>query len=163
MGRSRHFWHETAFFLELCIVLIVFLIYLTTIASYFMRFRGMLEGVLNFIKEENLECSLLRKRLVSGLLMLTLTLILLTTSSVIGEGSKVYDKSNGTDENILMCADTKNGTEELKEKFEEQIQDIEEESSNKQKESKSFEKMIMEQLDLLNDIQFIQNNYNAVT
>ena len=98
----------------------------------------MLEGVLNFIKEEKVE----EKKI---------------------EETKAYDKSNGTDENILMCADTKNWTEELKEKFEEQIQDIEEESSNKQKESKSFEKMIMEQLDLLNDIQFIQNNYNVVT
>ena len=125
--------------------------------------RGRLEGVLNFIKEENLECSLLRKGLVSGLLMSTFVLTLLTTSSVIGEESKVYAKSNGTDENILMRVDTKNGTEELKEKFEEQIQDIEEESSKKQEESKSVEEMIMEQPDLLNDMQFIQNNYNAVT
>lgn len=125
--------------------------------------RGRLEGVLNFIKEENLECSLLRKGLVSGLLMSTFVLTLLTTSSVIGEESKVYAKSNGTDENILMRVDTKNGTEELKEKFEKQIQDIEEESSKKQEESKSVEKMIMEQPDLLNDMQFIQNNYNAVT
>ena len=125
--------------------------------------RGRLEGVLNFIKEENLECSLLRKGLVSGLLMSTFVLTLLTTSSVIGEESKVYAKSNGTDENILMRVDTKNGTEELKEKFEEQIQDIEEESSKKQEESKSVEEMIMEQPDLLNDMQFIQNNYTAVT
>ena len=65
---------------------------------------------MNFIKEENLESSLLRKGLVSGLLMSTLTLTLLTTSSVIGEESKVYAKSNGTDENILMRVDTKNGT-----------------------------------------------------
>ena len=78
--------------------------------------RGRLEGVLNFIKEENLECSLLRKGLVSGLLMSTFVLTLLTTSSVIGEESKVYAKSNSTDENILMRVDTKNGTEELKEK-----------------------------------------------
>ena len=91
---------------------------------------------MNFIKEENLESSLLRKGLVSGLLMSTLTLTLLTTSSVIGEESKVYAKSNGTDENILMRVDTKNGTEELKEKFEEQIQNIEEESSKKQEESR---------------------------
>ena len=118
---------------------------------------------MNFIKEENLECNLLRKGLVSGLLMSTFVLTLLTTSSVIGEESKVYAKSNGTDENILMRVDTKNGTEELKEKFEEQIQDIEEESSKKQKESKSVEEMILEQPDLLNDMQFIQNNYNAVT
>ena len=47
--------------------------------------RGRLEGVLNFIKEENLESSLLRKGLVSGLLMSTLTLTLLTTSSVLGK------------------------------------------------------------------------------
>lgn len=125
--------------------------------------RGRLEGVLNFIKEENLECSLLRKGLVSGLLMSTFVLTLLTTSSVIGEESKVYAKSNSIDENILMRVDTKNGTEELKEKFEKQIQDIEEESSKKQEESKSVEEMIMEQPDLLNDMQFIQNNYNAVT
>ena len=39
--------------------------------------------------------------------MSTLTLTLLTTSSVIGEESKVYAKSNGTDENILMRVDTK--------------------------------------------------------
>lgn len=83
--------------------------------------RGRLEGVLNFIKEENLECSLLRKGLVSGLLMSTFVLTLLTTSSVMGEESKVYAKSNGTDENILMRVDTKNGTEELKEKFEDRF------------------------------------------
>ena len=106
---------------------------------------------MNFIKEENLESSLLRKGLVSGLLMSSLTLTLLTTSSVIGEESKVYAKSNGTDENILMRVDTKNGTEELKEKFEKQIQDIEEESSKKQEESKSVEEMSMEQPDLLLD------------
>ncbi len=54
--------------------------------------------------------------------------------------------------NILMRVDTKNGTEELKEKFEKQIQDIEEESSKKQEESKSVEEMIIEQPDLLNDV-----------
>ena len=43
----------------------------------------MLEGVLNFIKEEKVE----EKKI---------------------EETKAYDKSNGTDENILMCADTKN-------------------------------------------------------
>lgn len=118
---------------------------------------------MNFIKEENLENSLIRKGLVSGLLMSTLALTLLTTSSVIGEESKVYAKSNGTDENILMRVDTKNGTEELKEEFEKQIQDIEKESRKKQNEPKSVEEMIMEQPDLLNDVQFIQNNYNVVT
>ena len=128
-----------------------------------MGLRGRLEGVLNFIKEENLESSLIRKGFVSGLLMSTLALTLLTTSSVIGEESKVYAKSNGKDSNILMRVDTKNGTEELKEKFEKQIQDIEEESSKKQNEPKSVEEMIMEQPDLLNDVQFIQNNYNVVT
>ncbi len=128
-----------------------------------MGLRGRLEGVLNFIKEENLENSLIRKGLVSGLLMSTLALTLLTTSSVIGEETKVYAKSNGTDENILMRVDTKNGTEELKEEFEKQIQDIEKESSKKQDELKSVEEMIMEQPDLLNDVQFIQNNYNVVT
>ena len=122
-----------------------------------------MEGVLNFIKEENLENSLIRKGFVSGLLMSTLALTLLTTSSVIGEETKVYAKSNGTDENILMRVDTKNGTEELKEKFEKQIQDIEKESRKKQNEPKSVEEMIMEQPDLLNDVQFIQNNYNVVT
>ena len=128
-----------------------------------MGLRGRLEGVLNFIKEENLENSLIRKGLVSGLLMSTLALTLLTTSSLIGEETKVYAKSNGTDENILMRVDTKNGTEELKEEFEKQIQDIEKESSKKQDEPKSVEEMIMEQPDLLNDVQFIQNNYNVVT
>ena len=118
---------------------------------------------MNFIKEENLENSLIRKGLVSGLLMSTLALTLLTTSSLIGEETKVYAKSNGTDENILMRVDTKNGTEELKEEFEKQIQDIEKESSKKQDEPKSVEEMIMEQPDLLNDVQFIQNNYNVVT
>lgn len=57
----------------------------------------------------------------------------------------------------------KNGTQELKEKFEKQIQDIEEESSKKQEESKSVEEMILEQPELLNDATFVQNNYNAVT
>lgn len=118
---------------------------------------------MNFIKEENLENSLIRKGLVSGLLMSTLALTLLTTSSVIGEESKVYAKSNGKDSNILMRVDTKNGTEELKEEFEKQIQDIEKESRKKQDEPKSVEEMIMEQPDLLNDVQFIQNNYNVVT
>ena len=128
-----------------------------------MGLRGRLEGVLNFIKEENLENSLIRKGLVSGLLMSTLALTLLTTSLLIGEETKVYAKSNGTDENILMRVDTKNGTEELKEELEKQIQDIEKESSKKQDEPKSVEEMIMEQPDLLNDVQFIQNNYNVVT
>lgn len=171
MGRSRHFWHETAFFSgEICFFFRI--VYSIKCCCSFFSGQpprilwgqgGRLEGVLNFIKEENLECSLLRKGLVSGLLMSTFVLTLLTTSSVIGEESKVYAKSNSTDENILMRVDTKNGTEELKEKFEKQIQDIEEESSKKQEESKSVEEMIMEQPDLLNDMQFIQNNYNAVT
>ena len=95
--------------------------------------------------------------------MSTFVLTLLTTSSVIGEESKVYAKSNGKDSNILMRVDTKNGTEELKEEFEKQIQDIEKESSKKQDELKSVEEMIMEQPNLLNDVQFIQNNYNVVT
>ena len=100
---------------------------------------------MNFIKEENLESSVVRKGLVSGLLLSTLALTVLTTSSVIGEESKVYAKTNNADTNILMRVDTKNGTEELKKKFEEQIQDIEEESSKKQEESKSVEEMILEQ------------------
>lgn len=100
---------------------------------------------MNFIKEENLESSVVRKGLVSGLLLSTLALTVLTTSSVIGEESKVYAKTNNADTNILMLVDTKNGTQELKEKFEEQIQDIEEESSKKQEESKSVEEMILEQ------------------
>ena len=57
MGRSRHFWLETAFFyakicifLELCIVLIVVLIYLTTIASYFMGFKGKMGGCFELYK-----------------------------------------------------------------------------------------------------------------
>lgn len=106
---------------------------------------------MNFIKEENLESSVVRKGLVSGLLLSTLALTVLTTSSVIGEESKVYAKMNNADTNILMRVDTKNGTQELKEKFEEQIQDIEEESSKKQEESKSVEEMILEQPELLND------------
>ena len=118
---------------------------------------------MNFIKEENLESSVVRKGLVSGLLLSTLALTLLTTSSVIGEESKVYAKTNNADKNILMRVDTKNGTQELKKKFEEQIQDIEEESSKKQEESKSVEEMILEQPELLNDTTFVQNNYNAVT
>lgn len=73
---------------------------------------------MNFIKEENLESSVVRKGLVSGLLLSTLALTVLTTSSVIGEESKVYAKTNNADTNILMRVDTKNGTEELKEKFE---------------------------------------------
>ena len=117
---------------------------------------------MNFIKEENLECSLLRKGLVSGLLMSTFVLTLLTTSSVIGEESKVYAKSNSTDENILMRVDTKNGTEELKEKFEKQIQDIEKESNEKQ-EPKSVDEMILEQPQLLRDVNFVQQNYDAVS
>ena len=40
-GLKRPFFRpKFAFFLELCIVLIVVLIYLTTIASYFMGFKG---------------------------------------------------------------------------------------------------------------------------
>lgn len=117
---------------------------------------------MNFIKEENLESSVVRKGLVSGLLLSTLALTVLTTSSVIGEESKVYAKTNNADTNILMRVDTKNGTQELKEKFEKQIQDIEEESSKKQEESKSVEEMILEQPELLNDVTFVQNNYNAV-
>lgn len=57
MGRSRHFWLETAFFrpkfaffLELCIVLIVVLIYLTTIASYFMWLKGKIGGCFELYK-----------------------------------------------------------------------------------------------------------------
>ena len=58
-----------------------------------------MEGVLNFIKEENLESSVVRKGLVSGLLLSTLALTVLTTSSVIGEESKVYAKTNNADTN----------------------------------------------------------------
>ena len=57
MGRSRHIWHETAFFrskfaffLELCIVLIVVFNYLTTFASYFMRFKGKIGGCFELYK-----------------------------------------------------------------------------------------------------------------
>ena len=62
---------------------------------------------MNFIKEENLESSVVRKGLVSGLLLSTLALTVLTTSSVIGEESKVYAKTNNADINILMRVDTK--------------------------------------------------------
>ena len=82
-----------------------------------MGLRGRLEGVLNFIKEENLENSLIRKGFVSGLLMSTLALTLLTTSSVIGEESKVYAKSNGKDSNILMRVDTKKWNGRIKRKI----------------------------------------------
>ena len=153
-----------AFFLELCIVLSVVVHFFVDNRLVFYEAKGgRLEGVLNFIKEENLESSVVRKGLVSGLLLSTLALTVLTTSSVIGEESKVYAKTNNADTNILMRVDTKNGTQELKEKFEEQIQDIEEESSKKQEESKSVEEMILEQPELLNDATFVQNNYNAVT
>ena len=153
-----------AFFLELCIVLsVVVHFFMDNRLVFYEAKGGRLEGVLNFIKEENLESSVVRKGLVSGLLLSTLALTVLTTSSVIGEESKVYAKTNNADTNILMRVDTKNGTEELKEKFEEQIQDIEEESSKKQEESKSVEEMILEQPELLNDTTFVQNNYNAVT
>lgn len=153
-----------AFFLELCIVLSVVVHFFVDNRLVFYEAKGgRLEGVLNFIKEENLESSVVRKGLVSGLLLSTLALTVLTTSSVIGEESKVYAKTNNADTNILMRVDTKNGTQELKEKFEEQIQDIEEESSKKQEESKSVEEMILEQPELLNDTTFVQNNYNAVT
>lgn len=153
-----------AFFLELCIVLSVVVHFLVDNRLVFYEAKGgRLEGVLNFIKEENLESSVVRKGLVSGLLLSTLALTVLTTSSVIGEESKVYAKTNNADTNILMRVDTKNGTQELKEKFEEQIQNIEEESSKKQEESKSVEEMILEQPELLNDATFVQNNYNAVT
>lgn len=106
-GMKRPFSAKICFFLELCIVLSVVVHFWWTTASYFMRPRGRLEGVLNFIKEENLESSVVRKGLVSGLLLSTLALTVLTTSSVIGEESKVYAKTNNADTNILMRVDTK--------------------------------------------------------
>lgn len=57
MGRSRHFWHETAFFsgeicffLELCIVLSVVVHFLGTTVSYFMRPRGKIGGCFELYK-----------------------------------------------------------------------------------------------------------------
>ena len=75
----------------------------------------------------------------------------------------MHAKQNQADSNVLMRENTTEETNNLKEEFGKQIQDIEEESSKKQEESKSVEEMIMEQPDLLNDMQFIQNNYTAVT
>lgn len=131
-----------------------------------MKLRGKIGGVLNFKREDILENNLFGKGFVTGLLLSTLTLTLLTTSSVIGEESKVYAKETKHDSNILMRVDTTNGTEKLKKDFEKQIQDIEKESSKKQEkqdEPKSVEEMILDQPELLNDTSFVQNNMQAVT
>lgn len=95
-----------------------------------MKPRGKIGGVLNFIKEKNFESNAVKKGIVSGLLISTFALTLLTTSSVIGEENKVYAKSNQTDSNVLMRG---NATKDLKKEFEKQIQNIEKESSKKTK------------------------------
>lgn len=125
-----------------------------------MKPRGKIGGVLNFIKEKNFESNAVKKGIVSGLLISTFGLTLLTTSSVIGEENKVYAKSNQTDSNVLMRG---NATKDLKKEFEKQIQNIEKESSKKQNEPKSVEEMILEQPELLKDLNFVQANYDAVT
>ena len=51
-----------AFFLELCIVLIVVLIYLTTIASYFMGFKGKIGGCFELYKRRKFRMQFIKKR-----------------------------------------------------------------------------------------------------
>lgn len=117
---------------------------------------------MNFIEEKNLENNGIRKGIVSALLVSTFALTLLTTSSVIGEENKVYAKQNQADSNVLMREDAAKETKNLKEEFEKQIQDIEKESNEKQ-EPKSVDEMILEQPQLLRDVNFVQQNYDAVS
>lgn len=79
-----------------------------------------------------------------------------------GEENKVYAKQNQADSNVLMRENTTEETNNLKEEFEKQIQDIEKESNEKQ-EPKSVDEMILEQPQLLRDINFVQQNYDAVS
>lgn len=74
----------------------------------------------------------------------------------------MYAKQNQVDSNVLMRQDTTKQTKQLKEEFEKQIQDIEKESNEKQV-PKSVDEMILEQPQLLKDVNFVQQNYNAVS
>lgn len=74
----------------------------------------------------------------------------------------MYAKQNQADSNVLMRENTTEGTNNLKEEFGKQIQDIEKESNEKQ-EPKSVDEMILEQLQLLRDVNFVQQNYDAVS
>ena len=79
-----------------------------------------------------------------------------------GEENKVYAKQNQADSNVLMREDAAKKTKNLKEEFEKQIQNIEKESNEKQ-EPKSVDEMILEQPQLLRDVNFVQQNYDAVS
>lgn len=79
-----------------------------------------------------------------------------------GEENKVYAKQNQADSNVLMRENTTEETNNLKEEFGKRIQDIEKESNEKQ-ESKSVDEMILEQPQLLRDVNFVQQNYDAVS
>ena len=74
----------------------------------------------------------------------------------------MYAKQNQVDSNVLMRQDTTKQTKQLKEEFEKQIQDIEKESNEKQV-PKSVDEMFLEQPQLLKDVNFVQQNYNAVS
>ena len=71
----------------------------------------------------------------------------------------MYAKQNQADSNVLMRENTTEETNNLKEEFGKRIQDIEKES----KESKSVDEMILEQPQLLRDVNFVQQNYDAVS
>ena len=79
-----------------------------------------------------------------------------------GEENKVYAKQNQADSNVLMRENTTEETNNLKEEFGKRIQDIEKESNEKQ-EPKSVDEMILEQPQLLRDVNFVQQNYDAVS
>ena len=74
----------------------------------------------------------------------------------------MYAKQNQADSNVLMRENTTEETNNLKEEFGKQIQDIEKESNEKQ-EPKSVDEMILEQPQLLRDVNFVQQNYDAVS
>ena len=62
-GLKRPFFRpKFAFFLELCIVLIVVLIYLTTIASYFMGLKGKIGGCFELYKRRKFRMQFIKKR-----------------------------------------------------------------------------------------------------
>ena len=61
-----------------------------------------------------------------------------------------------------MRENTTEETNNLKEEFGKRIQDIEKESNEKQ-EPKSVDEMILEQPQLLRDVNFVQQNYDAVS
>ena len=79
-----------------------------------------------------------------------------------GEENKVHAKQNQADSNVLMRENTTEETNNLKEEFGKRIQDIEKESNEKQ-EPKSVDEMILEQPQLLRDVNFVQQNYDAVS